>query len=504
MNIRSAWIAALCGIALVAGSTEAASANTTVADNGFRPNPDGFSFENYGGGTGAEDLTAAEMQKLFGSHVCASGADGSCVLIPPAKAWMHAQNKSMDGGHCMGFAVLAQELYKGQFEPLAPGTPFSYELQGNHHLQRAIAYGFVYQVLESVISQRVTGTPNHILAKLKAELSDQGPETYTLGIYKPDGSGGHAVTPFAVVDRGGGMFAVRVYDNNYPGETRDVVFDTHADTWTYNAAINPTVAPERYTGTAKRPGIELDPTTPGLGVQPCPFCEVSDTSKKAARSTGLSQVQLIGNRHDHAHLLIRDRKGRRLGTNRHGRLVNTIPGGQIDPVLAAGPADFNEAMEPTYLLPDGPHQIAIDGRRMRRTDTEMVSSIGPGHDVAIRHLAIGPGERDLMRLRGQGRRISFRSAKGQHGSPALNIGTDDSDADYALKLKLSRFHPGATVHVRLDTSRHLITFFETGNPGASKFVLSTLRESSSGNQRLPSVTARLRGHQSTTYSYKRF
>jgi hypothetical protein len=264
----------------------------------------------------------------------------------------------------MGFAVLAQELYKGQFEPLAPGTPFSYELQGNPPLQRAIAYGFVYQVLESVIAQRVTGTPNHILAKLKAALSDQGPETYTLGIYKPDGSGGHAVTPFAVVDRGGGMFAVRVYDNHYPGETRDIVFDTHADTWTYNAAINPMVAPERYTGTAKRPGIELDPTTPGLGVQPCPFCDQSGTSKRAARSRGLSQIQLIGNRHDHAHLLIRDRKGRRLGINRAGRLVNTIPGGQIDPVLAAGPADFNEAMEPTYLLPDGPHTIAIDGTRM--------------------------------------------------------------------------------------------------------------------------------------------
>jgi hypothetical protein len=106
---------------------------------------------------------------------------------------------------------------------------------------------------------------------------------------------------------------LKVYDNNYPGETRHILFDTHADTWTYNAAINPTVAPERYTGTAKRLGIELEPTTPGLGVQPCPFCEQSGGAKRAARSTGLSQVHLIGNRYDHAHLLISDRKGRRLG-----------------------------------------------------------------------------------------------------------------------------------------------------------------------------------------------
>jgi hypothetical protein len=59
-------------------------------------------------------------------------------------------------------------------------------------------------VLESVVSQRITGTPNHILITLKEALNDPGAETYTLGIYKPDGTGGHVVTPFAVVDRGGG------------------------------------------------------------------------------------------------------------------------------------------------------------------------------------------------------------------------------------------------------------------------------------------------------------
>ena len=36
--------------------------------------------------------------------------------------------------------------------------------------------------------------------------------------------------------------------------------------------------------------------------------------------------------------------------------------------------------------------------------------------------------------------------------------------------------------MRLDTSRHLITLFKTGDPGRSKLVLRARRESQSGNQ----------------------
>jgi hypothetical protein len=499
-----ACLLACLGVTIAAGPVPGAAADTTVADNGFRPDPNGFSFENYGGGTGNEDLSAAEMQKLFGPGVCANHTGGVCTLSPPAREWMHVQNRSMDGGHCNGLAVIAQELFKGQIEPFGPGSPFSYQLQGNRALQRAIAYGFVYQVLESVVSQRVKGTPNEVLARLKTALSDTGPETYTLGIYKADGSGGHAITPFAVVDHGDGKFGVRVYDNNYPGETREVRFDKHADTWTYNAAVNPSVPPERYIGTAARPGIELDPTTPGLGVQPCPFCGRASSADKAATSPTLNQVQLIGDLRDHAHLLIRDNEGRRLGIGPDGRIVNTIPGGQVVPVLGSGPLDFNESPEPTYLLPSRPDTVVIDARRMRHADTETVSSIGQGHDVAIDRLAIGPGDRDFLRIGRTMRRVSFTSSKGQRGSPVLRIGTNSTRTDYGLRLKLVDFRPASTLHVHLNTARHRITLFSTGNPGSSTIVLSTARESSSGNRQLPSVTAHLRGRRAATYSYNRF
>src|SRR4051794_26532832 len=159
VSLPRTLLALLGAIAVAAVPVAAASADTTTADNGFRPDPNGFSFENYGGGTGNQDLTAVEMQRLFGPDVCVNPS-GHCTLSPPAQEWMDVQNKGMSGGHCNGFAVLAQALYKGQLEPLGPGTPFSYQLQGNTSLQRAIAYGFVHQVLESVVSRRVLGTPN--------------------------------------------------------------------------------------------------------------------------------------------------------------------------------------------------------------------------------------------------------------------------------------------------------------------------------------------------------
>ena len=47
------------------------------------------------------------------------------------------------------------------------------------------------------------------------------------------------MTPYAVDNKGGGTYQVLIYDNNWPGQTRAITFDTKADTWTYAAASQP-------------------------------------------------------------------------------------------------------------------------------------------------------------------------------------------------------------------------------------------------------------------------
>src|SRR5207248_1298258 len=93
--IVTRWVLALvCCVALFGISATAASAETTVADNGFRPDPNGFSFENYGNDSGYANLGPAEMQKLFGPGVCVNTQNG-CTLTPPAQQWMNEQNSGM-------------------------------------------------------------------------------------------------------------------------------------------------------------------------------------------------------------------------------------------------------------------------------------------------------------------------------------------------------------------------------------------------------------------------
>jgi hypothetical protein len=532
-----------CSIALLGACTATASA-AVVADNGFRPNPNGFAFENYGNEPGIQNLTSVEVQKLFGPGVCANktntvihdpapapeapsvpthpaagsggssdgGSTGSstgpaftaaagpspCNLTAAAQQWMDAENKDMANGHCYGFAVLTEQLYKNQFPGLESGDPFTYKIQGNSALQRGIAYAFEYQVLDAVLAQRTEGSPNAILDKLKSVLTTNTNETYTLGITKPDGSGGHAITPFRVNDLGGGQFTVDVYDNNYPDAIRQMTFDTNANTWSYNAAINPSVPAELYSGNAQRPGISLSPTTPGLGVQPCPFCKPAGTAREAAQPK-LDMIRLLGNPHYHAHLLISDGPGHQVGVVA-GTIVNTFPGAIVQPVLAFN--DYSETAEPAYLVPSRNIAMTIDGSALRRGDTETLSNVGPGQDVALANLKIGPGQKDVVRLLNGMSNLTFMAARGRSsGSPVLRIGSVGTKVDVALTLKLVNVKPGSTVHVKLNPAKQRITFFATGNRGTATYVLSAIKETKKAKIVEGSETVRLHGRRSATFSY---
>src|SRR6266511_2335977 len=98
-----AWILAACGgggaksqEGLVGGAGSAGQASDykptgkIIADNGFRPDPNGFSFENYPNFEGGipQNMTRANMYDLFGDIVCIRGQGSSCELTPTAQKWM--------------------------------------------------------------------------------------------------------------------------------------------------------------------------------------------------------------------------------------------------------------------------------------------------------------------------------------------------------------------------------------------------------------------------------
>src|ERR1700730_331624 len=123
-----------------------------IADSGFRPNANGFAFENYGNDAGPVNLTPINVEHLFGTQVCAVGDGATCRLTPSAKQWMNQENASMAGGHCMGFSVTALRFFTKNLttNPFGASSSVALPVQGNTKLQSVIAEDFAYQNLPAV------------------------------------------------------------------------------------------------------------------------------------------------------------------------------------------------------------------------------------------------------------------------------------------------------------------------------------------------------------------
>lgn len=492
------------------------AAGTVVADSGFQLSKDGFSFENYGNEPGVQNLTPAEMEAIYGPAVCASQEGGVCQLTPPAANVMTEWNKAMDGGHCYGMAVTALLLFKGQLNPEAYGGQSASQMPfaGNGALQHRIAQSFVFQDFPSVTSGQIGGTPDHVLKALIARLQATGPESWTIGFYKSDRTGGHEVTPFKVVDDGNGQYSIEIYDNNYPGEVRTIHVDTLTNSWSYVASTNPNVPADRYTGNAHTKTLELSPTLPGTKVQPCPFCsdeQAGDYAPAAgapaaatpagtpAPSAGTGAptrtITLEASPNNHGHLVLTDPQGRQTGFV-GGRFVNHIPGVKVlFPILNT---DFREAEEPTYEVPVGfPLQVTLDGGALRQRSVSTLDVTGPAYDTAISHIVLRPGQRDRFELASDSPQISYRPAGA--GSPQVSLGVDTATADYRLSLQTRGMQAGQRVSFDLRLHNLVIDAHTQSVP--TTYRVRLVREDASGTGPPVQRTLHLGAHATTRVPY---
>jgi hypothetical protein len=463
---------------------------TLIADDGFRPNVNGFGFENYGAlPDGGSNMTPADVQKIFGNGVCAEPSGNPCTLIPQAQSWMDQTNQAMGGGHCFGFAVATSLLWQStQLKPAdfgATATP-ALPLAGNTSLQRQIAVNWAYQVLDSVRAAVVTGTPNEIVDKLKASLVPNPTELYTIAIFSDHG--GHAVTPYAIEDQGGGKLAILVYDNNWPGVVRAIQVDTNANTWQYVAALNPREPSQVYQGDATTKNLLLYPTTPALATQPCPFCgkvpagTASSGLRRAGKVAGSTdpvdtdEIYLEGSDVDHGHLLITDPSGRRLGYV-DGRLVNEIPGGKV--VLPMSDQSWLVSPEPNYEVPEGvAYTITLDGSALTGSDEENVGIIGSSYELAVDGIHLDPGDVDTMVVAPYATELSFTSNHPE--TPELELGVSDESADYLFTLKGASDQAGSTIKVGLPQEGGVLDIDAGSSTGTSTFALTMDREGDDG------------------------
>ncbi len=456
-----------------------------VVSTGFSPAENGFSYSNYGdvGITpGGEtfpvvNLTSVEMRRLFGDAVCAAPAQGdTCVLTPPAEQWMNQNNASLNGGHCEGFAVLSQMIYGGLVDANQFGAARTADLviQGNEPLQRELAYWWSTQG-PTWGTQQVLA-PKEAVDYLKAEYTNDPKNLFRLGIMKEDKTGGHAITAYAIQDQGNGVFWILVYDNNYPGQERHVTVDANANTWEYEASINPSVQPDLYKGSATNPFF-IAADQPRLQTFPCDFCSASGTATKggngvAAASPKFNEIWTEG----YVNIELTDDKGRRIGYDENDKFVNEITEANLQPVLA-GPLS---EVPPVIEMPVGlGFTTDIYGDDKAADEPASVVMIGQGFYIGVDGLKMAPGQLDQLTFDGEGDFITYTTDAQE--SPDIIVGIEKPKADFELDLKAVKVSKGTDIHVLFDQKEDTFAF-QTTSDATAEFSISITRIDENGEE----------------------
>jgi len=455
------------------GELPASQPGELVYELGFDPQQNGFSFPNYGDDLPVTNLTAAELRRMFGDQVCADINGNECILTPPAEQWMEQINGAMAGGHCEGMAALSLMMYTDQISPADFGGSLASDLDINDEaLQRELAYWWATQAVSPTYSSVIKGDPMEILAIVEQMQADG--ETYTIGIYDDKGSG-HAITPFGVEDKGEGLFAILVYDNNYPGEQRELFIDSRDNSWTYETSINPQVESDVWSGNAETQTLDLTPTSARLQPQDCPFCagEYSRVggAKVAAAAQPMNQIFLDGE----GHILITDEQGRRLGYV-DGKIINEIEGASYAEFRMA--ASMN-APEPIYSVPSHLDiTITIDGSALEEETLTDLMLIGPGYSIGVEQIYLTPGQVDVAYFYPKDGMISYETLADESPSIIFGIENPSAEADYYFEVYGADILGGGTITAVLDDKAGdlLINTEKLNAEGAFNFYMTRITD----------------------------
>jgi hypothetical protein len=417
----------------------------------FKPEVNGFSFENYGKSP-LPNLTADEVRRFFGDQACASVADGKCVLTPPAKEWTDSINDAMQGGHCEGMAALALLFMQGKVSLKDFGdasTANGLKLEGNEKLAKEIAYWWATQATTPLTSSRLVDLkPSEVVAKLKESFTPGAAEQYTFAFFKiKDGqkAEGHAVTPYGLQDKGNGVWDVPVYDNNFPNQARALTIDTTNEKWTYSTAINPSEPVAPYEGDATTKSLWLAPTSQRVVPQTCPFCAGS-TSGAPAKFAGAQAAAGVDEAGRYTQVFLGQE-----AAQANVRVTITDLNGQ--PIPGAGAVDMvngtNAEVPDIQQVPAGvPFRVTLDASKATGPVTTNVTMIGAATDQFIDDIHLEVGQVDTIELDPAKGSVSYETTSSE--SPTIGAGFSSPGADYAVAIGGVDLPGGGKVEMRMD------------------------------------------------------
>jgi hypothetical protein len=426
------------------GSSAASQQGAVSGALSFKPENDGFSFENYGNVAGRPNLTPVEMRRYFGDGVCASMADGVCTLTPPARQWMESTNEGMNGGHCEGMAALALLINRGQLKAADFGADSTYSLKidGNDKLANEIAYWFATQAIDPTASAEIkTLKPSEVVAKLRDSFAGSG-DSYTMGIYKTEDGrkkDGHAITPYAISDLGGGKVQIVLYDNNYPNVARALDVDTNTEIWTYNTSTNPSEPTGLYQGDATTGSLTLTPTSSRTGEKVCPFCGNDGAGagggvKGSAASTPVGYLfmdQAAGAKDVRLRVTAED------GSPLTGlRVIEQRNGG-------------TDEIPPIYQVPaDKPFKVVIDGSAATGDVLTDITYVGAGEDLYVDGIQMEHGQVDTAVFDPVANAVTYETTSAE--APTFGAGFTADGADYEFAVGGVDLPSGGKARIAVD------------------------------------------------------
>ncbi|MBK8258616.1 MAG: hypothetical protein IPK82_38895 [Polyangiaceae bacterium] len=456
--------------------------NGFLADLGFRPKTHGYNFEN--GGNAAYPRTPgfvgpAEMVRLFGAKdVCIGGrtVGASCRMTPAAAEFARKVNKSMNGGQCEGMAVSALTFFRGidQISAFAPSARTAHDTN-REQVRGLIGYYFAYQFSDPVIAAKMDAkrryTPVQTMDRV-VELIQKG-DPGVLFMRSPDNMSGHAVSPYAVEDRGNGIYWIRIYDNNWTNRERYVEVDKNLNTWKYElAAINPGVPKMPWAGNATSYTFGVVPISVRRQKIVCPFC-------KKTRTRGvLGDSSVISN------MVITDDQGRSVGM-KDGKAVNEIPGARV--VELDGWIDGQPTTETMYELPEGSsYDIDMEGKENAKDEGDVVI-FGGGTAVTIENVKVPAKQKDRVSLDADGTGIRYKpAAKGK--VPPMKVALDDDKHGYVFQVSNvdnddDDDDDDKGVTLKLDPGAGKVQIFGSGKKANKAYDLKITRQKESDQRR---------------------
>ena len=265
-----------------AGKSGSSAVVATPADSGLQPTADGFTFANFGSAASTEQFDSKDLVTMFGKAACVGGVEEPCALTTQAAAWARMVNEARASGHCEGLAVQAAARFDAKQNPVTGDLLNAGDV--THGIMRAFATQFLPEVQDATNSwakKSLSDIVNELVSSMK-----KGSVEYSLGLYTP--TGGHAVLPYAVQFPSKNLAVVKVYDSNWPGKERYVVFDLAAKKWFFSFnGQDPQKDECAWTG--KAGDIDLTPMSVRTSAT-CPFCGAKTTVAKSVlliRSTGV-------------------------------------------------------------------------------------------------------------------------------------------------------------------------------------------------------------------------